>query len=289
MLLLLAACAHKVAPLEVSMAQEPERAPGASVCWVEYARSGPFTASGLVVRAPGGTVLVDAGQSRSFRKELGEIEHGRFYLRLVPGALVPRRPASEVLQQAGVEPGSLVAFVPTHAHSDHVGGLMDLPDLPIRMHPAEQALLESVQAGRGSFNVVPAEARRMSGHITALQFAPEPWATFPEHADVLGDGTVVVVPLEGHTPGSVGVAVDTGSLRLLHAGDAINKVSQLERLRGKSALLRRTDADPQRADERVALLAALHEADPELVVLPAHERRAWRALFGAPGACLGGP
>jgi N-acyl homoserine lactone hydrolase len=151
--------------------------------------------------------------------------------------------------------------VPTHAHSDHVGGLMDLPDLPIRLHPAEQALLESVQAGAEPFNVVPAEARRMSGHMSALQFVAEPWAVFPQHAD----------------------------LRLLHAGDAINKVAQLERLRGKSALLRRTDADRTRADERVALLAALHAADPELVVLPAHERRAWVALFGAQGACLGGP
>ena len=31
---------------------------------------------------------------------------------------------------------------------------------------------------------------------------------------------------------------------------------------------------------------ALHAVDPSLVILPAHDREAWRGIFGAPSRCL---
>lgn len=287
-------CAHTVplvptpAPVEV-----PTTAPATSaiVCWAEYARSGAFTASGLVVRRPDGVVLVDAGQSLHFRDELAEVDSGRFYLRLVPGALVPDRPAVAVLAEMGVAPEAVLAFVPTHAHSDHLGGLVDLPDVPVRMHPAELGLLEQVAAGgAGSFNVIPAEARRVLPEATPLAFVDAPIAGFARSADLLGDGSVVVVPLEGHTPGSVGVLVHTGDVRILTVGDALNTRDQLGpgAPKGKSLLLRRTDADRAAADHQVGALASLRAADPELVILPAHERDAWVDLFGEAGGCVGG-
>src|SRR5207302_10697949 len=37
-----------------------------------------------------------------------------------------------------------------------------------------------------------------------LRFEPAPYETFDESADLYKDGSVIVVPLRGHTPGSVG-------------------------------------------------------------------------------------
>lgn len=284
----LAGCAHAVPPAAVSRTAPPRAEKAGSVCWIEYARSGPFTASGVAVRTDAGVVLVDAGQSRAFREEIGEIGEGRAYLRLVPGRLTPDAPASGALAAAGIDPNEIVAFVPTHAHSDHVGGLMDLPDLPVRMHPEELALLERVRDGGASFNVIPAQARRIVPEAEPVTLDESPYQVFSRRADLLGDGSVVLVPLSGHTPGSVGVFVELEGVRLLYAGDAINTRAQLDRLRGKGPLLRRTDADREAADGQVAVLAALHEADPDLRILPAHERRAWIALFGEPGGCVPG-
>lgn len=281
-------CAHHIEPVVRARVAPPDPSETAvTACWVEYARSGAFTASGIVVRQPAGVVLIDAGQSLRFKDEIRDLPSGRFYLRLVPAKLVPDDPASAVLLGAKVDPADIVAFVPTHAHSDHLGGLMDLPDLPVKMHPSELALLQQVLAGGEGFNVIPAEARRIAPTVMPLTFVDRPVEVFPRSADLLGNGTVEVIPLEGHTPGSVGVLIDTGAMRIFAAGDAINTRSQLDRLRGKSLLLRRTDADPQAADPQVAVLASLHQADPTLVILPAHERRAWVELFGEPGACIG--
>jgi hypothetical protein len=37
----------------------------------------------------------------------------------------------------------------------------------------------------------------------------------------------------------------------------------------------------------VTMRAMLHAQDPAVRILPAHDRVAWRAIFGAPGQCVG--
>jgi glyoxylase-like metal-dependent hydrolase (beta-lactamase superfamily II) len=141
-------------------------------------------------------------------------------------------------------------------------------------------------ATRQPFNVMPQHAARLVGHVQELTFEAVPYKTFPAHADVMGDGSIVVVPLDGHTPGSVGVFVNLGSQRIFHVGDAINTVDALADLRGKAFYLARTDLDPARADAQVAQLAALHKQAPTLRFLPGHDRAAWERIFGKPGGCV---
>ncbi len=285
-----AGCASRIVPSGAAAVGALPETTGSEVsaCWVEYARHGRHTASGIVVRQPNHVVIVDVGQSLQFQAQVREVYKGRFYLKKVPGALVPDASAERALTSAGVDLGQVEAVVLTHAHSDHMGGLMDLPELPVRLHPAELATLQRVKDGGDAFNVIPVHARTIVPMAQAVSFPYEPYAGFDQHADLLGNGTLVLVPLVGHTAGSIGVFIDAGASRILHVGDAINNRAQLERLRGKSALLQRADADKDVADAQVDKLASLSSAHPELVVLPAHERQAWEALFGAPGGCLGG-
>ena len=76
--------------------------------------------------------------------------------------------------------------------------------------------------------------------------------------------------------------------RLLHVGDAVNDRSQIERLRGRASIMRRTDMDEPQANDNVARLHELQRRIPELRIIPAHERRAWAETFGRPGqGCAG--
>ena len=69
-------------------------------------------------------------------------------------------------------------------------------------------------------------------------------ALFDESADLYRDGSVVVVPLRGHTPGSVGVFVNLSpSRRLFYVGDSVDDEIGFERRVGKPLLLRDTDND----------------------------------------------
>lgn len=280
-------CASRITPLNDRTRAKPrvENVAGVRACWLEFGRSGSFTASGLLVEHPEGRVLIDAGQSARFRDEISDYPFGaRWYLGLVPGGLTPEVPARDVLKAAGADPDALTLFIPTHVHSDHVGGLMDLPDVPVLLTREEREHLEGAAEAR-PFNVIPVHGERIAQQVREVTFVDEPYELFPRHADVLGDGSVVIVPLQGHTPGSIGVFVNLPDRRVFLVGDAVNDREAMNELRGKAFYLARTDNDRPRADAVVAELAALQAQVPSLAIIPAHERDAWTDVFDAPGGC----
>jgi len=143
-------------------------------------------------------------------------------------------------------------------------------------------------ADHASIHVVPAHRRTLEGRAERLVFAKKPYAIFDESADLFDDGSVVVVKLGGHTPGSVGVFVNVSpALRMFHVGDAVNLREAITKRRTKSVVMASSDVDRAAADATVAKLAQLHDADPTLKILPAHEREAWEEALGAPDRCAG--
>lgn len=270
----------------VPTAPRTPTAAGASVeaCWVESRARFGFTASALLVRHPGGgTILIDAGNSSDFRAEI-DAYHGarKRWLAVFPGALQPKQPLGEQLADMEVDPARLRAVVPTHAHLDHLGGVLDLPPTDVWVSPAEAEIIEH---GREevTFDVMPAHAKAVADRMRPLAFVEERYEIFERHADLFGDGSVVVVPLPGHTPGSVGVFVRlSDGRRVFHVGDAVNDRDQISHLRGRTRAMRRTDADRDLAHVTVARLHALAQQDPTIVMLPAHERDAWKDAFGRP-------
>ncbi|MBV1860292.1 MAG: MBL fold metallo-hydrolase [Nannocystaceae bacterium] len=286
LLMLGSACRPRLDPVQVPPRVATSTAASAEACWIESRGKLGFTASAILVHHPlQGTVLIDAGNSSNFDAEV-RVYRGKTkrWLRTFPGALKPKVTLDALLTGVGFDPGTLRAVIPTHAHLDHVGGILDLPKTPVWVSEAEAALIER---GRHSvtFEVIPAHAKALSDQLEPLEFAGGPYEIFKRHADVFGDGSVVVVPMPGHTPGSVGVFVRLpDGRRVFHVGDAINSRTQLERLRGRTPAMRRTDTDQPAADRNVARLRALSEQDPSLLILPAHERAAWKEVFGAPAS-----
>ena len=260
--------------------------PTLSVCWLETGKIFDNTGSSLLIRHPKGDLLVDAGNSSHFADEVaGYAWRDRFWLRALPGALGPSLLLPAALTAAGADPAKVQLLI-SHAHIDHVGGLMDLPSAtPVWMAQPE---LDWVSLGHGpeGVGVVPAHAARLKGHMQPLQFVDAPYEIFDQHADLFGDGSVVVVPLYGHTPGSVGVFVNiTPTQRLFHVGDAAHDWRGLEKRLSEAPILVRTNWDTKRSEDVLAALSAYHEAAPEIAMLPAHARQAWLRAFGAPNHC----
>ena len=287
----LLACRPRLEPVAVAPRTAPEPARGVETCWVESDATLGFTASALLVHHPErGSILIDAGNSANFDAEL-EPYRGRRkrWLATFPGALAPKTPLGELLTELGVEPGRLTAVVPTHAHIDHIGGILDLPELPVWVTEEEAALIER---GRHAVTdeVVPAHAEALADQLVPLVFADQPYEIFDRHADLFGDGSVVVVPMSGHTVGSVGVFVTLpDGRRVFHVGDAVNARAQIEKLRGRTLAMKRTDSDRPAANANVTRLHALSAQVPELLMLPAHERAAWADIFDEPATSCPAP
>jgi glyoxylase-like metal-dependent hydrolase (beta-lactamase superfamily II) len=257
------------------------------VCWIETASSFGFTGSSLLVRHADGDLLIDAGASSRFDEEIEDHPFAtRWHLALVQGPLAPSPRLPEALRAAGEEPERVRRVIVTHAHGDHLGGLGDLASAPGFLAPEELAWIATWE-GHPSFHALPALARRLAGRLSAVPFVDARYEIFAKSWDVYGDGRVIVVPLFGHTPGSLGVIVNARpDLRVFHVGDAAHDVAGIDERLEKPFITRDTDVDPTMANQQVARLARLHREDPTLTFLPAHDRAQWARIFGAPSRCV---
>ena len=261
---------------------------GLAACWVETGStftgySFAMTAGSILVKHPNGDLLIDTGNSSHFDDEItGYPFFLRLKLRNIAGQLNPEVPLPQLLRLVGGDPDKVRWVILSHVHLDHAGGLMDLPRVPVLLTREElqYAFDRSVQA-KGF--VIPAHTQKFSSAAApTLKFDAHPYETFDESSDLYGDGSVVVVPLRGHTPGSVGIFVNLDQHhRLFYVGDAVDEERGFEDRVGKSLLLRDSDNDPARANEIVAKLYQLHQMAPELAILPAHGRGAYQKFFPA--------
>jgi N-acyl homoserine lactone hydrolase len=268
--------------------------PGLSACWVESAKtlsdfSFGATASSVLVRHPAGDLLVDTGNSIHFDDEIRGFPFGiRLRLKSLAGLLKPESPLPQLLRRTGEDPAKLRWVILSHVHLDHAGGLMDLPHLPVLL-TREELQFANDPAVQAKGYVIAAHVQKFPrADAPTLQFESKPYETFDESADLYRDGSVVVVPLRGHTPGSVGIFVNLSpARRLFYVGDAVDDERGFEERMGKSLILRDTDNDAALANQVVARLSELHKKVPELAIIPAHGRSAYKKFFpGGPSSCI---
>lgn len=158
--------------------------------------------------------------------------------------------------------------LPTHAHWDHVSGLLDMPDLPVHLHRVEKDWI-------GSGPVAPVGGVRDSLHdrpVIGYDLDGPPVLTFTRSRDLFGDNSVILVDLAGHTPGSVGVLAHTTRGWILIAGDAAWHELQIEKIRQKSSYPGGL-ADEDR-DETFRTLHRLHLARHTVAIVPTHDHQA---------------
>jgi glyoxylase-like metal-dependent hydrolase (beta-lactamase superfamily II) len=188
------------------------------------------------------------------------------------------RPASDIvptvsaLAEQGYATADIDFALPTHAHWDHVCGLLDFPDLPVYLHRTEHDWVAT-----GSVAPVGGVRDSLEGRATIdYDLDGPPVLTFTRSHDLFGDGSVVLVDLAGHTPGSVGVLLHTSSGYVLLAGDAAWHTYQVKDIRQKSSYPGGL-ADENR-DEAFRTLHRLHAVKDRVTVIPTHDPDAARRL-----------
>lgn len=288
------------APAHARVAPKLDALPPVQVCWLEFSHrfvwgqmgtagvthTGTWrnTASGLLVRHPKGDVLIDAGYSPNVREETKGLNlKSRLFTTVALNGLQMDSTVSAALQRVGASAEGLKWFIPSHLHQDHLGGMVELSQVPVLLPAEELQAIRSREEG-----VVEEHAKAVEGRMTPMAFEPKPYENFDESFDVFGDGVIVVTKLPGHTPGSVATFVNLSpTKRLVHVGDTVNLTESIERRLPKSTLMQFfTDWDVDGAKGWVSRLAQLHELAPELHLQPAHDRDAWEKFFGGRPGCV---
>lgn len=208
--------------------------------------------------------LVDTGETAAARNVL----FARFQV-------TPEQELPSALAGAGLELDDVSEVVLTHAHGDHVDGLIHVRGR-VMVNEAELRYVN------GAFSRV---MRRVMRQPLPSRFAPEtfvldgdPFGAFPSSRALSDDGRIVAVPTPGHTPGHVSViCVDDEGRHVMLAGDATDTLEQLHALRA--------DAIGPNPKVHVATLETIlaHCAQHPTVYLPSHDVESVARLTG-PGA-----
>ncbi len=224
-----------------------------------------FAMGGLLVQHPKGTLLFDTG----FGKHIAEHFKTTPWLMQATSSFEQGKTVAEQLAAAGI---TLTGIYLTHCHLDHVSGLDDLPGIPVYLTEAERKFVD--EGGE------PVALTIGTSEYRTYDFPNGPYLGFDKSFDVFADGSVVLVPAPGHTPGSIFAFINTSDgTHYLLIGDTAWQSEGVDRPAEKPWLSRvLVDTNP---DQVRALLIRLHQLKqqfPELIIVPAHDRRVWEKL-----------
>ncbi|MCZ7585700.1 MAG: N-acyl homoserine lactonase family protein [Deltaproteobacteria bacterium] len=166
------------------------------------------------------------------------------------------------LTKLGLTPESVGTILLTHPHFDHTGEIPAFREARILAGPETRTFVQrAFGATRGVMTTdVPLD------RLEEVAYERKAFLTFPARFDLYGDGSVVLVPTPGHTPGALSVFVRTAAGDFLLVGDAAYTAQNLEKPVNIGYF-----EDREKTWDSLIRFHDLHGAAPEITIIPFHD------------------
>jgi N-acyl homoserine lactone hydrolase len=261
----------------------PEHALGTSkplYWWLLTSRSWlpPRPINAYVIEHAKGLLLFDTGEDRASVTDDAYFPGGLtgvLYDRLARFHIGEEETLTAQLATLGYTPADVDTAILSHLHQDHMGVLPELRGADLLVAEAEWAELSKLRPELRGFLREHIQLPGLNWHQIGLEPTHDSGlAPFSESLDVMGDGSLILLPTPGHTPGSLSLLIRRRTRSpLLLVGDLSYGADLLERrqLPGVGARRQLAQATQQ--------VLALKQRMPDLVILPAHDPTAAQRLL----------
>ncbi len=224
----------------------------------------------ILIDHPKGMLLIDAG----FGSNIEQHKRAMHWLMKGLAKLETGKTVKEQLQGAGIDENNIKGVLLTHSHWDHTSGLEDLKNIPVLLPKKE---LDFMATGK----IISSVARRtITENHRIYEFNSGSYMGFQESHDFYDDGSIVVVPAPGHTPGSVIIFVNTSmGKRYVFIGDLAWQLEGIQRPAERPWLSRYlVDDQPKKIRNLLVKMHRISKNNPELIITPVHDARVWSQL-----------
>jgi glyoxylase-like metal-dependent hydrolase (beta-lactamase superfamily II) len=234
----------------------------------------------LLVETDKRLILVDSGFGTRDMDDLSRLGLANLVINAQANPLIP---ALRQLERLGFRASDVSDIICTHLDRDHAGGLPDFPAARVHVLPAE------VDAATRPRNLMERERYRRCHFAHGPKWVPHQvngarWFGLDCIRDLSElPPEIVMIPLQGHTRGHCGVAVDTGNGWVLHCGDAYYIKRELTKQApiGVRGFRRMAHLNLPRAVKVMARIqGVVEESRGTVTTLSSHDRYEYRRLFG---------
>lgn len=235
----------------------------------------------LIQHPQHGRILFDTGYANAFLHATRTLPE-RLYRMVTPVRLEPHGPLRMQLAAQGVQAGDIGLIVISHLHADHVSGIADFPDVPLQC--SREAWHDMQRRGRIDalrHGLLPELTATAHGRLSWFEDAaavplPPPFAEFGQGRDLLGDGSLLAVPLPGHAAGHHGLLFrDTQARTIFLVADAAWSSQSIRDGVPPPRLVTRLLGDTSQYRQTLQRLQHLSQQAPDVLIVPSHCRE-WR-------------
>jgi glyoxylase-like metal-dependent hydrolase (beta-lactamase superfamily II) len=208
----------------------------------------PVTA--FLIDHPSGLGLFDTGLGKRFVRAPGT--EAESFIDIEEGQTMVER-----LAQIGVDAADVRWIIASHFHADHAGGNADFPNASVIVQQREVDFAKEMA----------------DGQLYCLEEfdTGQPLVTVTGEHDVYGDGSVLVFPTPGHTPGHQSARIKTDGADIVLTGDCCNMKRSLDEFK-----LPDHCHDADRSLASLKLLRGLR--DKGMRVMPSHDPEFWSRI-----------
>ncbi|WP_328522698.1 N-acyl homoserine lactonase family protein [Kribbella sp. NBC_00359] len=234
---------------------------------------GPLPINAFLIEHADGLVLFDTGQDQTSVTDPDYFPKGFTGLlnrRLARFDVAPDQTLTARLAGIGYDIADVHTVVLSHLHIDHVGGLPELRHATIVVSGEERRTLERPFAEVNGLMRNHIMLPGLRWQLITPQPTDDPSLTpFTDVHDLFGDGSLVLLPTPGHTPGSLSLLVRRPDCPpLLMVGDLTFDVHLMES--GQVPGL----GQRSRSRESTRKVNIIRQSHPDLVILPTHDPEA---------------
>ncbi len=252
--------------------------------WVFFGRRWvPLPLQAFLIAHRDGLVLFDTGIDPAVQFDKTYIRQaiGRFLLaRIFRLHLKQTDRIDHVLSGVGVETKDIHKAIISHLHFDHVGGISQIPQAELLVNAREWAILSEPHPEKEWILREHIEIPGADWQQISFQATDDPLLVdFEGVHDVMGDGSMILLPTPGHTPGSVSMLIRRDGWKpILLVADLTYEVAMLEADRVPGT------GDPEALRASFHNVRRLRDRMPGLEIVASHDFGAKNAIARATGA-----